>query len=106
MGQPAEAIGTPLFTAYAVMHEKQAIRIVFLFDGSEPWIIRAPEGLLPGGFEEIAFRDVRGVLGRNFAQGAHGFGNRVRMTARARQVGFVARNTRIGSRSIGGDDSQ
>src|SRR5205809_651031 len=67
-GKARESVGAPVFAADAVVHEEEAIRIVFVLDRAQLRVIPAPERLLPARIEVVALRDIRSRSRRNFAQ--------------------------------------
>lgn len=59
-------MGAPLFAADAVMHEKEAVQIVFFLDVEQSRIVRPPIIALPIAREEAVFGDMRAAIGRDF----------------------------------------
>src|SRR4029453_2527568 len=66
--QSRESVGTPLFTADAMVHKEQAVGIIFLLDGAQLRIIRSPVSLLPGIIEVVALRNIRTSIRDNPTQ--------------------------------------
>src|SRR5437764_447402 len=90
--QPGEAVGAPVFAANPVMHEEEAVGVVFLLDGQQSRIVRAPIGGLPVGLEEVAFGKIRARPRCHAFQLVHRFADRASISAIHLEVRPMTRN--------------
>jgi hypothetical protein len=89
-----EAVGAPGLAAHTVVHEKQAVGIVFLFHCAEPSVVRAPERLLPILLKVIGLREVGAAIGNDLAQFDHRRLDPGGVTPRYGKIGLVTGDTR------------
>ncbi len=81
--QPREAVRAPVLTAYTVVDEEQALRIVCALHLLQARVVVTPIGVSPMGIEVVALRHVRTRAGCNFEEGTRRLVDGVRITARA-----------------------
>ena len=79
--EPGKAVGAPLFRADSVVHEEEAVGVVFLFEFGKTGVVGTPVGLLKVGLEEVAFGNVCSAVG---GYGAESFMQRCTVSAALR----------------------
>jgi hypothetical protein len=89
-----------------MMDEEQTVAVVLSLYGCQSRTIRSPEGLLPGVFEEIAFRDIRACSSDDLAEFVHRLANFAGVLASRRNIRLTAGDVRESRWSAARDDRQ
>src|SRR5262249_1121840 len=104
--QPLKTVGAPGFAAHAMVDEEQAGRIVSLFHGEEPRVVRPPIGVLPPSLEEIAFGKIAAAARGDRLQYCHGPSDFAGGFPGGAEIWFVAGDSRIGGGPFAPEDRE
>src|SRR5580704_8180815 len=104
--RPGKTVGAPGLAADAMMHEEQPVGVVFLFDLTQPRVVRAPIGILTGRVEKIAFGEIGAARRGEFAEFVDGLGDLGGLLPRGRQIWLVPGKAGIGRRPFAADARQ
>src|SRR5260370_25078708 len=101
-----EAVVAPALAAHPVMHEEEAVRIVFVLHGEQPRVVRSPERFTPRLVKEIAFRHIGADARQHLPDLVHRLLDHFYMTASGREIRLATWDVQLGWPSRCGPDHQ